>query len=32
METMEELFKKIREELGEFDKESKKVDELKLLV
>ena len=32
IETMEELFKKIREEFGEFDEESKKVDELRLLV
>jgi len=28
---VEELFTKIREEFGEFDKESRKVDELRLL-
>ena len=32
VETMEELFKKMREEFGEFDKESRKADELRLLV
>jgi len=32
VETMEELFKKMREEFGEFNKESRKVDELRLLV
>ena len=32
VETMEELFEKIREEFGEFDKESRKADELRLLV
>jgi len=31
VETVEELFKKIREEFGEFDKESRKVDKLRLL-
>ena len=31
METVEELFTKMREEFGEFDKESRKVDELRLL-
>ena len=30
-EMVEELFTKIREEFGEFDKESRKVDELRLL-
>ena len=30
--TMEELFEKMREEFGEFDEESRKVDELRLLV
>ena len=29
--TVEELFTKIRQEFGEFDEESRKVDELKLL-
>jgi len=29
---MEELFKKMREEFGEFDEESRKADELRLLV
>ena len=32
VEMMEELFKKIREEFGEFDKESRKADKLRLLV
>jgi len=32
VETMEELFKKIREEFWEFDKESRKVNKLRLLV
>ena len=32
VETMEELFKKMREEFGEFDEESRKVDELRFLV
>ena len=32
VETMEELFEKIREEFGEFDKKSRKADELRLLV
>jgi len=32
VETMEELFEKIREEFGEFNEESRKVDELRLLV
>ena len=32
VETMEKLFEKIREEFGEFDEESRKVDELRLLV
>ena len=32
VETMEELFEKMREEFGEFDKESRKADELRLLV
>ena len=32
METMEELFEKIREEFGEFNEESRKADELRLLV
>ena len=32
VETMEELFKKMREEFGEFDEESRKADELRLLV
>ena len=32
VETMEELFEKIREEFGEFDEESRKADELRLLV
>jgi len=31
VETVEELFTKMREEFGEFDKESRKVDELRLL-
>jgi len=31
VETMEELFEKMREEFGEFDKESRKADELRLL-
>jgi len=31
VETMEELFTKIREEFGEFDEELRKVDELRLL-
>jgi len=31
VETMEELFKKMREEFGEFDEESRKADELRLL-
>ena len=31
METMEELFEKMREEFGEFDKESRKADKLRLL-
>ena len=31
VETVKELFTKMRKEFGEFDKESKKVDELKLL-
>jgi len=31
METVEELFTKMREEFGEFDEESRKVDELRLL-
>ena len=32
VETMEKLFKKMREEFGEFDEESRKADELRLLV
>ena len=32
VETMEELFEKMREEFGEFDEESRKADELRLLV
>ena len=32
VETMEELFEKIRKEFGEFDEESRKADELRLLV
>ena len=32
VDMMEELFEKIREEFGEFDKESRKADELRLLV
>ena len=32
VEIMEELFEKMREEFGEFNKESRKVDELRLLV
>jgi len=32
VDTMEELLKKMREEFGEFDEESRKVDELRLLV
>jgi len=32
VETMEKLFEKMREEFGEFDKESRKADELRLLV
>ena len=32
VETMEELFDKMREEFREFDEESRKVDELRLLV
>jgi len=32
VETMEELFEKMREEFGEFDEESRKVDKLRLLV
>ena len=32
VETMEELFEKMREEFGEFNEESRKVDELRLLV
>jgi len=32
VETMEELFEKMREEFGEFDKESRKADELRLLI
>ena len=32
VETMEELFEKIREEFGEFDEESRKADKLRLLV
>ena len=31
VETVEELFTKMREEFGEFDKESRKVDELRML-
>jgi len=31
VETVEELFTKMREEFGEFDEESRKVDELRLL-
>jgi len=31
VETVEELFTKMQEEFGEFDKESRKVDELRLL-
>jgi len=31
VETMEELFEKMREEFGEFDEENRKVDELRLL-
>ena len=31
VETMEELFTKMREEFGEFEEESRKVDELELL-
>jgi len=31
VETMEELFEKMREEFGEFDEESRKADELRLL-
>ena len=31
VETVEELFTKMREEFGEFDKESRKIDELRLL-
>ena len=32
VETMEELFEKMREEFGEFNEESRKVDKLRLLV
>jgi len=32
VETVEELFEKMREEFGEFDEESRKTDELRLLV
>jgi len=32
VETIEELFEKIREEFGEFDKKSRKVDKLRVLV
>ena len=32
VETMDELFEKMREEFGEFDKESRKADELRTLV
>ena len=32
VETMEELFEKMREEFGEFNKESRKLDKLRLLV
>ena len=32
VETMEDLFEKMREEFGEFDEESRKADELRLLV
>ena len=32
VETIEELFEKMREEFGEFDEESRKVDKLRLLV
>ena len=32
VKTMEELFEKMREEFGEFDEESRKTDELRLLV
>jgi len=32
VETMKELFEKMREEFGEFDEESRKADELRLLV
>ena len=31
METVEELFTKMREEFGEFDEESRKVDKLRTL-
>ena len=31
VQTVEELFTKIRQEFGEFDKESRKVDELRVL-
>ena len=31
VETMKKLFEKMREEFGEFNKESRKVDELRLL-
>ena len=31
VEMVEELFTKMREEFGEFDKESRKVDKLRLL-
>jgi len=31
VETVEDLFTKMREEFGEFDEESRKVDELRLL-
>ena len=32
VETIKELFKKVREEFGEFNEESRKADELRLLV
>jgi len=32
VKTIEELFEKMKEEFGEFDKESRKADELRLLV
>jgi len=31
IQTVEELFAKIRQEFGEFDEESRKVDELRVL-